>query len=67
MPGAGYGTLIGKFPGGLPLRVGSLLNVEVEADAVLLLAINDNEPNYFDNPGSSPVRITMWDHRPAGV
>jgi hypothetical protein len=67
MPGAGYGMLIGKFPGGLPFKIGSFLKMEVKADAVLLLAINDNEPYYFDNTGSYSIRITVWNHRPAGV
>ena len=66
LPGAGYGTLIGKFPGKLPFKVGSFFKSEVEADAVLLLAINDNEPYYFDNTGSYSVRITVWKHPPVG-
>ncbi len=67
MPRAGYGTLIGKFPGGLPFKIGSFLQMEIEADAVLLLATNDNEPYYFDNTGSYSARIPVWNRRPAGV
>jgi hypothetical protein len=66
LPGAGYGTLIEKYPGGLPFKVGSFFKSGIESDAILLLAINDNEPNYFDNTGSNSVRITVWDHRPIG-
>ncbi|MBN2084776.1 MAG: hypothetical protein JW748_06085 [Anaerolineales bacterium] len=66
MPGAGYGTLIGKFPGGLPFKVGSRFKMEMEADGVLLLAINDNEPYYFDNTGSYTVVIQVWEDPPHG-
>ena len=66
LPGAGYGALIGKFPGGLPFIVGSRFKMEMEADAILLLAINDNEPYYFDNTGSYTAMIHVWDGTPNG-
>jgi hypothetical protein len=66
LPGAGYGTLIGKYPGGLPFRIGSRFESEIESDAVLLLAINDNEPYYWDNTGSYAVRIIIFGRKPGG-
>jgi hypothetical protein len=58
LPGAGYGTLIGILTGSLPFRVGSRLTMRIPADG-MLLAINDNEPCYFDNSGyyTAAIRI----------
>jgi hypothetical protein len=60
LPGAGYGTLIGKITGGLPFKVGSRLTMPIPADGFLLLAINDNEPYYFDNSGFYSVTVRIW-------
>ena len=60
LPGVGYGTLIGKIAGELPFKVGSYFREEVKTEGILLLAINDNEPYYFDNTGSYQVIINIW-------
>ncbi len=60
LPGEGYGTLIGKFPGGLPFVVGTRLVMDIASDGRLLLAINDNESYYFDNTGFYTVKIQVW-------
>ena len=60
LPGAGYGTLIGKISKGQPFKIGIALHMIVSTDGTLFLAINDNHPYYFDNTGFYDVEVRIW-------